>query len=277
MINAVRKLEQLLRGEATTLRNLEGDRFDLPVIGLSLVLTVLGMAYGACMGLFAVTNAGRDHAMQVLASTVKTPALFVLTLFVTFPSLYVFNAMFGSRLRLMPMLRLMVGALAVTLAVLSSIGPIVGFFGVSSTSYAFMVLLNVVVFAVAGVLGLGFLLQTLHRMNLARQVADFDATVARHATTEDDADAVPSTDEFAASVSPPLPPPLVRPDARPTAGSVWGVFRVWVFVFGAVGAQMAWVLRPFIGDPHQPFAWFRPVGGNFYQSVITQAGRLFGW
>jgi hypothetical protein len=48
-----------------------------------------------------------------------------------------------------------VASIAVMLAVLSSIGPIVAFFSLSSTSYSFMVLLNVAVFAIAGILGSG--------------------------------------------------------------------------------------------------------------------------
>ena len=265
MITALRKLEELLRGEATALPNLPGDRFDLPVGGLSILLTILGMVYGACMGLFSLTGAGSGHGMQVLASTVKTPALFLMTLSVTFPSLYVFNAMFGSRLKLWPMLRLMVGSLAVTLAVLSSIGPITGFFSVSSTSYAFIVLMNVVVFATAGLLGLSFLLQTLHRMDVVGRAAEMQATLPP-----------PLPGQEAAEADAPIPSALARPDARPTSGSVWGVFKVWVIVFGLVGAQMAWILRPFIGAPGKPFEWFRPVGGNFYEGVYTQIGKLFG-
>jgi hypothetical protein len=201
--------------------------------------------------------------MQIVASTVKTPVLFLATIAVTFPSLYVFNAMFGSHLKLMPMLKLMIGALAVTLAVLSSIGPIVGFFGVSSTSYPFMVLLNVVVFAIAGVLGLGFLLQTLHRMDLANRPEPGRAT-----------EPLPLPGE--AQDSPSVRSPLSFPDGRATNGSVWGVFKVWIIVFGLVGAQMAWVLRPFIGSPQKPFTWFRPAGGNFYESVTAQIGKLLG-
>src|SRR5947199_302216 len=53
------------------------------------------------------------------------------------------------------------------LAVLSSLGPIFAFFSVSTTSYSFMILVNVVVFAVSGLLGLVFLLQTLHRLSVA--------------------------------------------------------------------------------------------------------------
>ena len=105
---------------------------------------------------------------------VKVPALFFLTLVVTFPSLYVFNALVGSRLALGSVLRLLVAALAVMVAVLSSLGPIVAFFSVSTTSYPFMVLLNVVVFGVSGVLGLIFLLQTLQRSSLLRPLPAAD-------------------------------------------------------------------------------------------------------
>ena len=38
----------------------------------------------------------------------KTPALFFLTLIVTLPSLYVFNALIGSRLRPLDLLRLLI-------------------------------------------------------------------------------------------------------------------------------------------------------------------------
>ena len=45
------------------------------------------------------------------------------------------------------------------------------------------------------------------------------------------------------------------------------VFRCWMLIFGLVGAQMAWVLRPFFGKPHQEFVWFCPRGSNFFEGV----------
>ena len=32
-----------------------------------------------------------------------------------------------------------------------------------------------------------------------------------------------------------------------------GVFSNWMIVFGLVGAQMAWILRPFVGAPTMAF------------------------
>src|SRR3712207_6474413 len=91
--------------------------------------------------------------LQMLASAAKVPMLFFLTLLVTFPSLYVFNALVGSRLAFATVTRLLLAAVAVTMAVLASFGTIVVFFSLCTTSYPFMVLLNVAMFAAAGLLG----------------------------------------------------------------------------------------------------------------------------
>ena len=47
------------------------------------------------------------------------------------------------------------------------------------------------------------------------------------------------------------------------------LLRVWVVLYWFVGIQMAWVLRPFIGDPHKPVEFFRDgAWGNAYVEVI---------
>src|SRR5882672_5518706 len=116
MWNWIKQLDRLLRGEATSLPVLRAGGLDVPVVGLAVVIDMLGIIYGMCMGLFAVTGSGSGKWMQIPASMVKVPALFLLTLLVTLPSLYVFNALMGSRLTLLPFLRLMVAAESVTVA-----------------------------------------------------------------------------------------------------------------------------------------------------------------
>jgi hypothetical protein len=59
------------------------------------------------------------------------------------------------------------------------------------------------------------------------------------------------------------------------SGHVKTVFRLWVIVFGLVGAQMGWVLRPFIGNPNAPFTWFRGRESNFFQAVLHTFVSLF--
>jgi hypothetical protein len=58
----------------------------------------------------------------------KVPLLFLLTLMVTLPSLYVFSALANSRLHFVDTLTLLLAATAVNLALLASCGPVTGFF-----------------------------------------------------------------------------------------------------------------------------------------------------
>jgi hypothetical protein len=263
MLNWLRELDRILRGEATRMAALRGGRMEIPAAGLSFVTIVLGMFYGLCMGSFAVINARAGSYLQMLASMVKVPALFFLTLLVTFPSLYVFNALVGSRLSFTSMLRLLVAAMAVMLALLASFGTIVAFFSFTTESYSFMVLLNVVVYAVAGFLGLGFLMQTLNRLTAALEASEFFSA------------STPLTEPVAPAPVVPLAQPGALERLHPPAERAKSVFRIWIIVFGLVGAQMSWVLRPFIGGGKE-FALFRPRGGNFFEAVWTQLMHLLG-
>ncbi|MEO0514819.1 MAG: hypothetical protein AAF086_05935 [Planctomycetota bacterium] len=256
-----KQLDGVLRGDATRAEALEGGEVPVSAKALLPALLGLGVVYGLCMGSFglirAYTGTGLgDHARdtvvsdawwQLLSTMVKVPVLFAATLVVTLPSLYVFNALVGSRLSGRSVLRLLVAMLGVTLAVLASLGPIVAFFGVSTTSYPFMKLLNVVCFTVAGTLGLAFLLRTLRLL-------------VRTAET-----VVIKSEDGEASET------LVMKHDRAK-----NVFRIWIVVFALVGAQMSWVLRPFIGDPELEFAWFRSRESNFFLDVFEAALRLLG-
>jgi hypothetical protein len=257
----------------------------IPLRGLSVVILVLGMIYGLCMGSFSLFRADGSN-LQIVASALKVPLLFFLTLLVTFPSLYVFNALVGSRLSLLAVLRLLIAALGVNLAVLASLGPIVAFFSVSTTSYEFMVLLNVIIFAVSGALGLAFLLQTLNRLSLVdRELVDREPIderiTAEQAAAREQPTMVEAIEVAAPGVSSaPAPPELPQPGALDRLeGQMLGkhvkkVFGMWIVVFGLVGAQMGWVLRPFIGDPSSPFEWFRERESNFFESVADTLRRL---
>ena len=58
----------------------------------------------------------------------------------------------------------------------------------------------------------------------------------------------------------------------------WGeahILALGLVVFGLVGAQMGWVLRPFIGNPNIPFTWFRGRQSNFFEAVLHTLGNLF--
>lgn len=47
------------------------------------------------------------------------------------------------------------------------------------------------------------------------------------------------------------------------------MLKAWIVLYWFVGIQMAWVLRPFIGDPQRPVQFFRPEAwGNAYVNLI---------
>jgi hypothetical protein len=52
------------------------------------------------------------------------------------------------------------------------------------------------------------------------------------------------------------------------------VFRFWIVILAFVGIQLAWVLRPFMGDEGKPFKLFRQYEGNFYTALIYSFEQL---
>jgi hypothetical protein len=52
------------------------------------------------------------------------------------------------------------------------------------------------------------------------------------------------------------------------------IMRVWAVLFAFVGVQLAWNLRPFLGDRNQGFRVFGQYEGNFYAAVIYAVHQL---
>ena len=259
------ELDRVLRGDAAPADGRAGPPVALlPLLGADLLLASF---YGVCMGVFALAGRAQPEYRQVLADAVKIPLLFLLTLFVTFPSLYVFNALVGSRLTAGDLARLTTAGLGVLVAVLAAFGPIVGFFSVTTTSYPFVLLLNVAVFALAGGFGLSYLVRTVD--HLLPLPAPARPARARRP------DPVPGDEGEAGPVGEPAAPTAAGrpPTASPAAART--VLYVWLVVFALVGAQMSWVLRPFVGAPDLEFTWFRPRESSFFEAVLRSARMLF--
>lgn len=245
-----KELDDVLRGKKADPKLLIKGTEHIQLAPLVSVSLLLGVVYGIFMGLYAVLTRTPPCFQQLAASAVKVPALFFLTIVVTFPSLYVFSALLGVQLGLKDALRVIVAPIAVNLTVLASLGPITGFFTLNTRSYHFMKLLNFFFFAVAGFIGLRILLQMLSRLETAQ-----GGGPARGK----------GSGEQATSSSP--PPEMTR--ARKT-------FRIWLILYALVGAQMGWILRPFIGAPHLPFSLFRAREANIFIDVLRTIGRIFG-
>lgn len=249
MLSWIREIDRLIRGDLTRQADLSrgGGELRLPMVPLVVGTILLGASYGFFMGWFrAFGDHDEGRYAQALSSMVKVPMLFVLTLLVTLPSLYVFNALLGCRLSFASTLRLLIAAIAVSLAVAASFGPILAFFTLSTKSYPFMVVLNVGLLGVAGIVGLWFLLQTLKKLSMRVEEEAIDPAVGVSEST-----------------------PRVHIRENPV-----GVFYFWVIIFGVVGAQMGWLMRPFIGHPDADFQVFRSRNGSFISGLFENLNEL---
>lgn len=234
-------LDELLRGKLTDAQQVRLGMTPVRLFGPWAL--VLGAIYGSFIAWYAIAGGAANAWWHLLFVMVKLPALFLLTLFVTFPSLYVFNALMGCGLGFRATLRLLVATIVVNLALAASLGPILAFFTVSTTSYTFIVLLNVTLLGIAGVVSVGFLLRTLMKLQEAE-----NADAGEPANHEDD---------------------LV------SRRSVTGMFLIWILTYALVGSQMGWLLRPFIGHPGQELTFLRPRSGSFVESVWNStAGQV---
>lgn len=276
MLAWLRQLDALLRGHSTDPAQLQRGAIELNIRRFVILSLALGAIYGFFMGWYTVLTRDSSSAMQLLSSTLKLPLLFLLTLGISFPSLYVFSALSGCRLTFTAVLRLLVGTITVNLAVAASMGPILGFFTLSTTSYSFMIILNVTLLGLAGIVSLGFLLKALSRLAAAMTPATPSYLIPSDYAAYTGSPAESST---TSQVPPPLPRRIPSaPAAPPPPGHA--VFYVWIIIYSLVGAQMGWLLRPFIGNPNLPFQWFRARSadsGNFFQSVWAQLHNLFGF
>jgi hypothetical protein len=46
----------------------------------------------------------------------------------------------------------------------------------------------------------------------------------------------------------------------------------WAILYSAVGAQLAWMMRPFIGSPELGFQLLRPIEGNMFSAIVRILG-----
>lgn len=267
------QLDQLLRGQATTREALQKGEVAVKAGHLFVINILLGMLAGFCLGWFALVNRQFDGIWQVLASMVKVPALFLLTFLITLPSLYVFNALFQSKLGFAGVVRLLLAMLAIINALAASLGPIVAFFSLTTESYGFMILFTVFVFSVSGIFGMYFLLKTLRQMTYLLDESQASQKYVDAATNEP----IDVVGEEKMTIEKLYREQKAQQLVEGRSGErVRAIFSVWMLLFTVVGMQMAWILRPFLGNPSEPFMWFRPRTGNFFQSVWQTLQGLLG-
>ena len=152
-------IERILRDRDGIWRQIVEERdlrkLTLQMLGSSAVSLAL---YGAVLG----ANFG---PLQALSSAIKLPLLFLATLAICLPTLYLFNLVFGARLSVQQAVTLIMVCITVTSVLSLAFAPISLFFLITSDSYAFFKLLNVGILMLTAFVGLRFLTAGMRTLN----------------------------------------------------------------------------------------------------------------
>ena len=299
-------IERILRDRQGIWQQVVDDH-DLPrLIAQMLLSSVIALAvYGAVLGSF-------HSVLMALTSAVKLPLLFLVTLAICLPTLYLFNLVFGARLSIRQSLALVMVALTVTAMLALAFAPISLFFLITAPDYSFFKLLNVAILTLSAVVGLRFLTGGMHVLNrhgllapeaglpvapvspavgpaapvlpppvapaVAPVAADNGVLVAAGTGAPVAVAAPPQVMQLPAGYAPqpamPLAPRPVRAPSAPTPPSM-ALLYIWILLFGFVGTQLAWTLRPFFGSPGMKFSLYRDIDGNFYAEIFRTISHLF--
>ena len=141
---------------------------DWPVGKAAVANIALAGFYGLVMGSYQLT--AHDGWKQAVASAIKVPCLFLLTLVICLPTLYVVSALLGSGLSLRQLLGILTASFLVTTVLLAAFAPIIAFFMLSARHYVFIKLLNVAFFTIAagtGMAVIGSAMKSLGNQDLA--------------------------------------------------------------------------------------------------------------
>lgn len=200
-----------------------GIKIESKIFSLIVASSLFFAIYGAIIG-------ASNSWQQMLVSTTKLPALYLLTLLICLPTLYFFDILFGSKADFKQYTLLSLTTVAVISVLLFSFAPITLFFLISIRDYHFFLLLNVAIFSLTGFIGVRLFYKGV------KTVMEFNEAT-----------------------------PKIRTQ----------LLLFWLVLYGLVGSQLGWTLRPFFGAPGEPFQLFRNVEGNFYSQVIRSIFALF--
>lgn len=150
-------VEEYLKRRQEFINNLiEEKQLKAYFINSNVVIIVLSAVYGTIMGLYA-------GGLQILYDAVKIPMLLLISLYTTAPSFYVLTSLLGGKRSLSQVIVLLLSCLTVMSTILIALIPVNLFFILTtpntSSTEPFIILLNVLIFALAGIFALVYLLR----------------------------------------------------------------------------------------------------------------------
>ncbi|MBW4618155.1 MAG: actin-binding WH2 domain-containing protein [Cyanosarcina radialis HA8281-LM2] len=239
-MNPFAVLINLLRDRTNFLIEIsKGIKLESKIFSLLVASSVFLAIYGAIIG--------ASHSwMQSLSSAVKLPALYLITLIICLPTLYFFDILFGSALTFGQYAALSLTTVSVISVLLFSFAPITLFILVSIHDYLFFQLLNVGIFSFTGIVGVKLFYDGMQSLT----------KIAANSELKSESEEVK--------------PEYANQQTRDR------LLQFWLILYGLVGSQLGWTLRPFFGAPSEPFQLFRNIEGNFYAQVFRAVLTLLG-
>jgi hypothetical protein len=277
-------IERILRDRQGIWQQVVEDRDLTKLTGQMLSSSVVALAvYGAVLGSF-------HSVLMALTSAVKLPLLFLVTLAICLPTLYLFNLVFGARLSVRQSLSLVMVALTVTAMLALAFAPISLFFLITAPDYGFFKLLNVAILALSALVGLRFLTGGMRVLNESGLLAPAKEPIKEQIPAPAQAQApakelvtagapangaAPATQPAPPAAQPYRTPDRVTAPVQQSTPPSMTLLYVWILLFGFVGTQLAWTLRPFFGSPGMDFSLYREINGNFYAEIFRTIAGLF--
>jgi len=154
-IGVLKVAEDLLRRRREVLAKIKsGENLNSFLLNANLATILFAAIYGATMGAYA-------GGLQILYDIIKIPLLLLISLYVALPTYYVLDAFSGGDISLRQTAAVIVSSFAIMSIILLAFVPVSLFFtlttpGQGFSTYAFTVLLNVGIFAIAGIAGLAY-------------------------------------------------------------------------------------------------------------------------
>lgn len=141
-------VEEFLKRREDFLKNLtEEKQLKAYFVYSNCVILIFSAVYGGIMGFYA-------GGLQIIYDAIKIPLLLLISVYITVPAYYVLSSLLGGRIGFRQMVVLLLSGPTIMSVILLALVPVNLFFILTADatylSYAFLVLLNVVIFAFAG-------------------------------------------------------------------------------------------------------------------------------
>lgn len=196
-------------------QNQRGEENNLKkIISLIWIIFIFSGIYGLALGYFV-------GGLQMLYVLIKLPLLFISALLISFLTSYLLNLLLSSKQSAATVLINALSCLAITSLCLASLAPVLWFMIIVPNKHDVIVLLNVLFFGIAGLMGAIFFYRSSRRKKIG--------------------------------------------------------FLIWLFLYGVVALQLAWLLRPWVGlldnvDQYIPF--LRLYDGNVFVEIFNIIKRI---